>query len=85
VPDESALRTPHKTKPAANAQYDGNSVHRAKPTARSSAASASSRRREYTSAQAPEGTSRAMVTTDQSTNSDEIWAADNPASANSSA
>jgi hypothetical protein len=41
-------------------------------------------RREYVSAQAPDGTSRTNAVVDQMTNRIEIWAADRPWSLNSS-
>lgn len=53
--------------------------------ARSTAATATSRRREYASASAPDGISSVKLTTDQMTNSDEICAVLSPESAKRSA
>ena len=79
------MPTPQSTKPSANTHVPGNSTHRAKAAAARAPDAASMRRREVTSAQAPEGTSRTSVVTDHSANSAEIAASERPWSAKSSA
>ncbi len=78
MPEISADDVPHRTKPSAKPANDGSVIQAAYPSPLSSAPRTSSVRREYVSAQAPDGTSRTNAVVDQMTNSVEIWAADNP-------
>lgn len=84
VPDASAVATPHTTKPRAKTPVVGTSTQPANVTAARTPDSASIRRRDVASAQAPEGTSRTIDVTDHSTNSAEIDASESPWEAKSS-
>src|SRR5690606_34854755 len=68
VPERSADPAPHRTKPAANAGYDGASTHNPKPAPASRGEATNRNRRETTSAHTPDGSSNANAVTDQITN-----------------
>src|SRR5262249_40178122 len=78
VPEVSEPPTPQRTKPAANAGYDGRNVHSPNPRPRTTWPRASNRRRDTRSAQAPDGTSNAIAVPDHTTNNPEICPADSP-------
>lgn len=78
MPEISAEDVPHSTNPRAKPANDGSVIQAAYPSALISAPSTSNLRREYVSAQAPDGTSSTNPVVDQMTNSVEIWAADRP-------
>ncbi|GAA1591262.1 hypothetical protein GCM10009742_42410 [Kribbella karoonensis] len=78
MPEISADDAPQRTNPAAKPANEGSAIQTAYPSPLINAPSISSLRREYESAQAPDGTSSTNPVADQITNSSEIWAGDSP-------